>query len=90
MNIFIIMNSSSNLFIKINENQKEGQEGEWVLESEIVKEFPVWRTEFNPMGNLLSVCCGDNQTSVYKEKTFGSGEWTQDSLLNEDGVIKDK
>ena len=42
------------------------------------------------MGNLLSVCSGDNQTSIYKEKIYGSGEWIQDTLLNEDGIIKDK
>mgnify|MGYP006278985281 CR=1 FL=1 len=70
--------------------KKEGQDAEWELESEIDKEAPVWRVEFGPLGNLLSVCSGDNQTTVYKEKVVGGGEWIQDSMLNEEGVLKDK
>lgn len=70
--------------------KKEGQDGEWQLEAEIAREAPVWRVEFSPIGNLLSVCSGDNQTAVYKEKTLGSGEWVQESLLNEEGVLRDK
>lgn len=75
---------------KVKVWKKEGPDAEWELESEIAKDAPVWRVEFAPLGNLLSVCSGDNQTCVYKEKILGSGEWVQDSLLNEEGVIKDK
>ena len=39
------------------------------------------------MGNLLSVCSGDNQTSIYKEKVLGGGEWVLTTALNEEGVI---
>lgn len=65
-------------------------EYEWELESVIEKEAPVWRVEFSPVGNMLSVCSGDNQTSIYKEKTIGSGDWVQSQILNEEGVIKEK
>ena len=71
---------------------KREQEGEWELEKEISKEAPVWRVEFSPVGGLLSVCSGDNQTSIYKEKVEGNGarEWVQEEVLNEEGVIKAK
>ena len=69
---------------------KKKADGEWELESEIERDAPVWRVEFSPIGNLLSVCSGDNQTSVYKEKVPGGGEWAQNLLLNEEGIIKDK
>ena len=59
----------------------------FTLETEIDKQAPVWRVEFNLMGNLLSVCSGDNQTSIYKEKVLGAGEWVSTTALNEEGVI---
>jgi protein transport protein SEC13 len=69
---------------------KEGNDGEWNLETELVKDAPVWRVGFSFTGNLLSVCSGDNNTSIYKEKALGSGEWVQESLLNDEGVVKEK
>lgn len=70
--------------------RKDGDQGEWHLEKEISKDSPVWRVEFSPVGGLLSVCSGDNQTTVYQEKIPGSGEWAQESTLNEEGVIREK
>ena len=55
--------------------KKAGVDANWELESEIDRQAPVWRVEFNSMGNLLSVCSGDNSTSLYKEKVVGTGEW---------------
>ncbi len=49
----------------------------------------MWRVEFNMIGNLLSVCSGDNQTSLYKEKVSGAGEWVLYTVVNEDGVLKE-
>lgn len=61
---------------------KEGSDGEWTLQNEIVKDAPVWRVSFSFTGNLLSVCSGDNNTTIYKEKVSGSGEWIQETLLS--------
>ena len=44
--------------------KKEGEQGEWTLESEIIKDAPVWRVEFSPIGNLLSICCQCNPISA--------------------------
>lgn len=54
---------------------KKGPDANWELESQIDRQAPVWRVGFNPMGNLLSVCSGDNSTSLYKEEAVGTGEW---------------
>eukprot|EP00345_Euplotes_harpa_P000495 CAMPEP_0168317724 /NCGR_PEP_ID=MMETSP0213-20121227/61_1 /TAXON_ID=151035 /ORGANISM="Euplotes harpa, Strain FSP1.4" /LENGTH=187 /DNA_ID=CAMNT_0008318669 /DNA_START=376 /DNA_END=939 /DNA_ORIENTATION=+ len=67
----------------------EGSE-EWELETEILINEPVWRVEWNPMGSLISVCSGENNTSVYKEKSLGSGEWEKDVLMGADGIVKEK
>jgi WD40 repeat protein len=74
---------------KVKVWKKAGVDAEWQLESEIDKQAPVWRVEFNLMSNLLSVCSGDNLTSIYKEKVPGSGDWQQDSALNEDGLAQE-
>jgi len=70
--------------------RKDGDQGEWKLEKEITKDSPVWRVDFSPVGGLLSVCSGDNQTTVYQEKVPGSGDWVLESILNEEGVIREK
>jgi len=53
--------------LKIWINQQTSKDaGGWVLSWEKAFNEPVWKCSFSPVGFMLAISCGDNQTRVFK------------------------
>ena len=55
-------------------------------EQEITFEQPVWKCSWSPVGFMLAVSCGNNQTRVFKQDPK-TQKWELMSEISEDGQL---
>lgn len=59
----------------------------WKLAWEHTFNDPVWRCSWSPVGFMLAVCAGDNQTLVFQQSTANENEWLPISEINDQGQM---
>jgi protein transport protein SEC13 len=69
-----------------NEHTSEDAKG-WTLDWDKSFQEPVWKCTWSPVGFMLAVSFGDNQTRVFKANQ--DGEWEQVSQINEKGELQE-
>lgn len=50
---------------------------------------PVWRCSWSPVGFMLAVSSGDNQTVVFQQSTSNEHEWVPISEINDQGQMQE-
>lgn len=65
---------------------KGSQQNQWHLVFEKEMQCPVWKCSWSPLGFMLAVSSGDNETKVFKESN--DGEWNVVEEISQDGQHK--
>ena len=60
---------------------------DWTMWQEIELQAPVWKCSWSPVGFMLAVSCGDNETKVLK-RDRKTERWEIVSEISEDGQLQ--
>jgi len=88
--------SANDLIAAVDENKRlrvfvceNNQNKQWVLQDEKLFKFPVWKCSWSPVGYMLAISCGNNETKVFRQDKK-SLTWEQVSEIAEDGQMKEQ
>ena len=69
-----VVDEGKRLRVFVSENNQNSANKQWVIRDEKSFKYPVWKCSWSPVGFMLAISCGNNETIVYKLDKK-SGTW---------------
>lgn len=61
-----VVDEGKRLRVWVSESGQNQKEKQWVLQEEKLFKYPVWKCSWSPVGFMLAVSCGNNETRVFQ------------------------
>jgi protein transport protein SEC13 len=61
-----VVDEGKRLRIWVSDSSQKQQDKQWVLQDEKIFKYPVWKCSWSPVGFMLAISCGNNETRVFQ------------------------
>lgn len=85
--LIAVVDENKRLRVWSGEATQNSANKQWVLQEEKTFNFPAWKCSWSPIGFMLAVSLGNNETKVFKFDKK-SNTWEQVSEIFENGQMK--
>lgn len=87
--LIAVVDENKRLRVWASEGSQNSANKQWVIQEEKTFKYPAWKCSWSPIGFLLAVSFGNNETKVFKYDKK-SNTWEQVSEISEDGQMKEQ